>query len=240
MGEEILGEGKSADIDDKSVLTGGEDGNKDDASKDDAGVKDASKDDASKDDAGVKDDAGKDADHDKDGNTDDKSKDGKADEGKDGAPEQYQDFSVPEGYEVDAELLSEFTPLLKELGASQEQGQKFVDLQAKVVQKVTDAQAKVWADTQGDWRKAGETDEEFGKGKYDESIMLARKAMRTIGGEGLVDALNKTGMGNHPEFIRFFYRVGKEIGEDNFSFGSANKDGAKTLAERMFPNQGKS
>lgn len=226
MGEEqILGDagtdetGAAEESKDTSILTDDESGE----SKDDAGD--------------VK--AGEDADHEKDGDTDEKSEDGKADEGKDGAPEQYQDFKLPDGFEIDKADLAELTPLLQEVGATQEQAQHLIDLQTKVMQKASDAQQKVWADTQSDWRDTAQNDEEYGKGKYNESVGLARKAVREIGGAGLSKALDETGMGNHPEFIRFFYRVGKAIGEDSFSFGSANQEGAKTHAERIFPNQGK-
>ncbi len=182
--------------------------------------------------------AGEDADHDKDGDTDDKSKDGKADKDKDGAPETYADFKLPEGAELDAELLGEFTPLLKEVGATQEQAQQLIDLQVKAIGKIAEAQQKVWTDTQDKWKTSAETDTEYGKGKYDESVTLARKAVREIGGPELSKALNDTGMGNHPEFIRFFYRVGKAIGEDSFTVGNATQAAPKSQAERIYPNQG--
>jgi len=229
-GEEILGEGAGAEdgaeaVKGDTALT---------ADKDD----DAGKDDAGKDDAG-KDDAGKDADHEKEGATDKKSEDGEADKGKDGAPEKYEDFALPEGAAIDPDVLAEFHPLLQEVHATQEQAQKFVDLQAKFIDKIAEAQQKVWADTKSAWKDARESDEEYGKGKYDESITVARKAMRELGGPALSKALEETGMGDHPELIRAFYRIGKAIGEDNVNFGSAAKEGAKTQAERMFPNQGK-
>jgi len=171
--------------------------------------------------------------------TSDKPEDGDADKGIEGAPETYADFQVPDGQEIDAEVLAEFTPLLKEAGLSQDQAQKFVDLQSRVTEKFAQTQQKAWADQQSVWREAAETDEEFGKGKYDASIVIARKAMREVGSPELAKALEETGTGNHPEFIRFFKRVGDAIGEDGMSFGGSSKPGEKSLAERMFPNQGK-
>ena len=168
-----------------------------------------------------------------------KPEDGDADKGIEGAPETYANFQVPDGQEIDAEVLAEFTPLLKEAGLSQDQAQKFVDLQSRVTEKFAQTQQKAWADQQSVWREAAETDEEFGKGKYDASIVIARKAMREVGSPELAKALEETGTGNHPEFIRFFKRVGDAIGEDGMSFGGSSKPGEKSLAERMFPNQGK-
>jgi hypothetical protein len=154
-----------------------------------------------------------------DHNTDEKSEDGDADKDKDGAPEEYSEFTLPEGMELDAELLAEATPLLKELGATQEQAQKLVDLQAKSVTDFVEAQSKAWADRLSEWKEVRENDAEYGKGKYDESLAIARSAMREVGGPELAKALEETGVGNHPEFIRFFYRVGKAIGEDGIEIG---------------------
>jgi hypothetical protein len=176
---------------------------------------------------------------DKDGDTNDKSEDGDADKEVAGAPDKYEEFVVPEGIEINSEVLEEFTPLLKAIGASQDQAQKLVDLQLKLSQQTVDAQTKQWAEIQGDWKEAAETDDEFGKSSYDASIVIARKAMRTVGTPALGKALEETGMGNHPEFIRFFYRVGKAIGEDSLSFGGVGKGADKSAAEKIFPNQGK-
>lgn len=234
MGEEkILGEGESAGGEDvqkeegSTILTGDakpeEDEKSDDKNDDDAGEEKA----------GEKETA------DKDGDADDKSKDSDADKDVAGAPDEYEQFDVPEGVDINPEVLTEFTSLLKDANVSQAQAQSFVDLQLKMNSQAAEAQAQQWADIQGEWQEAGENDEEYGKGKYDESVMIARKAMRTVGSPALGKALEETGMGNHPEFIRFFYRVGVAIGEDSLSFGGTGKGADKTAAEKIFPNQGK-
>ena len=84
-----------------------------------------------------------------------------------------------------------------------------------------------------------EEDKEYGGKDYDKSVMIARGAIRQIGGKPLMLALEKLNAGNHPEIIRVFYRLGKAVGEDNLDFGGVNPGGGKSLAERMFPKQGK-
>ena len=169
--------------------------------------------------------------------TNEKSKDGNADDDKSGAPEKYQDFQAPEGIEIDAGLLEKFTPIAKDLNLSQDNAQKLINFQSEVATEMVNAQVKAWEDTQSSWVDNAKNDEEFGKGKFDASIVTARKAMREIGGSDLEKALNETGMGNHPELIRAFYRVGKLIEEDNISFGKSGEKKQLTQAERIFPNQ---
>lgn len=173
------------------------------------------------------------ADREKD-DTDDKTADGKTDDSKDGAPDEYEAFTVPDGQELDVEAVAEATPLLKELGATQAQAQALVDFQSSQIQKIAMAQKQAWTDQQSEWRKIAENDEEIGKGKYDESTALARKVVRTYGTPELMDALVTSGMGHHAEFIRVFARIAKDIGEDNLSFGKGNREVVKSHAERIF------
>ena len=51
----------------------------------------------------------------------------------------------------------------------------------------------------------------------------------------LRDVLNMTGLGNHPEIIRAFYRAGKAISEDAFVSGSPRRADDMDAAKRMFP-----
>lgn len=173
------------------------------------------------------------ADHKKD-DTDDKTADGKTDDSKDGAPDEYEAFTVPDGQELDTETIAEATPLLKELGATQAQAQSLLDLQSKQIQKIAMAQKQAWTDQQSEWQKDAENDEEIGKGKYDESTALARKVIRTYGTPELMDALVMSGTGHHKEFIRVFARIAKDIGEDNLSFGKGNREAVKSHAETIF------
>ena len=185
----------------------------------------------------VEEEAAKDggADHD----TGKKSEDSKADEDKDGAPATYADFKLPKGMDIDQDALEAAIPLFEEMKASQETAQKVVDVASKMVDKVLVKQQTAWADRVAEWTKSAENDEEYGKAGYEKSIMIARNAMRKVGGPGLAKALEETGTGNHPELIRVFYRLGKAIGEDNLDFGSVNPGSQKSLADRLFPNQGK-
>jgi hypothetical protein len=170
---------------------------------------------------------------------DDGPKDGAADKGEDGKVGEYQDFTTPEGVEINQVALAEFLPIVQEMGATQEQAQALVDLQLKFSQDAMDAQNVQWAGIRQDWRDAAESDTEYGKGAYDASVLTARKAMREVGEPALLKALEDTGMGDHPEFIRFFYRVGKLIEEDSVTLGGSKMDIPKSQADRLYPNQGK-
>ena len=80
------------------------------------------------------------------------------------------------------------------------------------------------------------TDAEIGGDKLPENLAVARKALETFGTPELKALLNESGLGNHPEVIRFFYRSGKAISEDRVIRGGAAGQPTDP-AKRMFPNQ---
>lgn len=172
------------------------------------------------------------------GDTDKKSADGEADEDKGGAPESYQDFQAPEGTEIDTELLGEFTPIAKELDLSQDQAQKFIDFMPKVQERIITGLTKDWETKQGDWVKSAKDDPEYGGSQFKASVATANRAIKELGGDKLVKALNETGAGNHPEIIRGFVKIGKLMEEDSISFGKGGEKKVLTQAERLFPSMG--
>ena len=172
----------------------------------------------------------------------DKPKDGDADKGqKEGAPETYADFTVPEGMEIDATKLGEFAPLAKELNLDQAGAQKFVDLFAKYQQEAVETQTSQWAKTTEEWRKSSADDKEFGGAKFEASIASSTKAIDTIMGKeapAFKELLNSTQMGNHPEVIRFMHRVAVAIGDDKLHFGKGG-EAPRDPAKAMYPTMNK-
>jgi hypothetical protein len=137
---------------------------------------------------------------------------GQADDGKT-APEAYQPFTLPEGVEVDAGLLETFGPVAKEAGLNQEAAQKLVDWfggQVKAQQEQAQATAAQWVDTV-------KKDPEVGGPQLAERLAVAAKGLEWAAGakaQEVRELLDATGLGNHPEFVRLFYRVGTAIAED--------------------------
>jgi len=166
----------------------------------------------------------------------DKSKDGKTDKAKDGAPEKYE-FKFPEGVQADEALLGEFTPLAKELGLNQEGAQKLVDLYAKAQGQAMKTVTDHWDNLNKEWVGKVNSDKEYGGADLDKNVAVAKLAIDKFGTPELKEALNLTGVGNHPEVVRFFYRVGKAISDDKFDTGNGKADVTKDPAKLLFPNQ---
>lgn len=165
-----------------------------------------------------------------------KPEDGKTDKGKEGAPEKYE-FKFPEGVQADEALLGEFTPLAKDLGLSQEGAQKLVDLYTKTQTQMLQAQQERWEGLNKEWSDKSTADKEYGGADLNKNVAIAKLAIDKFGTPELKEALNLTGVGNHPEVVRFFYRVGKAISDDKFDTGNGKAGVTKDPAKLLFPNQ---
>lgn len=168
----------------------------------------------------------------------DKSKNAEGDKEKKGAPEKYE-FKVPDGVQLDEALITEFTPVAKELNLDNASAQKLVDLYTKTRAADTQKLYDAWAQTHEKWVGDAKADKEFGGANFDASIAIAKKAMTAAvlgGGEKLVEALNVTGAGNHPEVIRFFYKVGKLMSDDKFDTGKSQSGAPVDKAAALYPS----
>lgn len=167
----------------------------------------------------------------------DQGADGKADVA--GAPEQYGDFTMPEGIVVNEALMGDFLPVAKELGLTQEAAQKLVDLQTADLARHVQAQEDQWENLNQEWVQTARDDKEIGgtEAQFNEKVSIALQALEHFGTDELSEALTSTGAGNHPEFIRFCYRVGKALANDKVVPG--RQQGAtqeKSLAQTLFPS----
>lgn len=126
---------------------------------------------------------------------------------------------LPDGLKLDEGLMKEFLPLATELKLSHEHGQKYIDLYTKGIQAAaTKLEADIKAEAEANvekWRSDTKTDKEIGGAKLQETSAVAGKAIARFGTPELKQLLNDTGLGDHPEFVRAFYKIGKMISEDS-------------------------
>lgn len=149
-----------------------------------------------------------------------------------GAPEKYE-FKAAEGQQLDETALKEFEPIARELNLNQEQAQKFVDLYAsKIVPQLQQQQIEQWTKQTEQWAVDAKADKEIGGDNMTANIGLAQKAFDQFGSPELKEYLNTTGLGNHPEIIRAFMKVGKSMSED--SMVMTNNTGQRSAAEVLY------
>lgn len=146
------------------------------------------------------------------------------------APEDYT-FTMPDGVELDSAAADEFKAIAKELKLDQASAQKVADVGAKMAQRQVEQHTKL-VET---WVEQVKVDKEIGGDKLQENLAVAKRALDTFGTPELRDVLNMSGLGNHPEVIRAFYKAGKAISEDRFVQGAPTAT-PNDPAKKLFPN----
>ena len=161
-----------------------------------------------------------------------------------GAPDKYEFNSkvadAPD--ELDPEVLTAFGDVAKELNLPQDAAQKVLDKVAPVIQA---RQAKAIEQTKVEWANQSKSDQEFGGESLTDNLDVAKTSLDTFGTDALKSLLQETGLGNHPEVIRFMYRAGKAISEDSYVGNSegANPSGSRIpkdfngIANALYSNQ---
>ena len=147
----------------------------------------------------------------------------------------YTDFSAPEGVLMDQDIMTEFKAAGIDAGISQQQAQKLVDLGVKLQGNIEERIETQKAEQLNKWQEDARNDSEIGGDKLDENLSIAKKAVDMFASPELVEILNTSGMGNHPEMIRVFLNIGKKISEDGVFSGGGSPNGDKTIAQRMYP-----
>lgn len=139
-----------------------------------------------------------------------------------GAPEKYADFKIPDGLKANPEKMAEASTVFKELGLSQDGAQKLVDLYAKELTAAAAAPVNEWTKMRQDWQKAVANDSEIG-GKLKEVRTTISRAIDSLGpalSKDFRDAMDLTGAGDHPAFIKAFYKFASQLTEGRHVPGS--------------------
>jgi hypothetical protein len=149
-----------------------------------------------------------------------------------GAPEAYA-FVAPEGKVYDPNILSAFEASAKEANLTQDAAQKLLDtMSPKIAERQTE---QILAINKG-WLDSSTSDKEFGGDALDANLGIAKKALDKFGSPELSKLLGTTGLGNHPEVIRAFFRIGKTISEDTFVSGAAPAARSTNAASVLYDN----
>ena len=161
---------------------------------------------------------------DKDGEDDAEDKEGDDKDGEDDAEELDPDevpedgvykIDVPEGMEVDQDLLDEMAPHWKEKGTTRAEAQALADKYIAGLNKQAEAIQDTQAETINTWLEESTNDKDFGGANLDQNVALGRKALEAYGDDGLKKLMVETGVGNNLSMLKFMAKVGATVADDD-------------------------
>lgn len=153
-----------------------------------------------------------------------------------GAPEEYAEFTMPEGVELDPALTDKFKATAKELNLSQDKAQKLVELAAEMRQR----DAETIVNMRQEWIDQTKADPEIGGAKLNDTLAAAKRGLNAYGTPQFIELLNQSGLGNHPEVVRVMARAGRAVSEDKVVTGGGSTGPRHhDIASKMFPTANK-
>lgn len=161
-------------------------------------------------------------------------------------PETY-DFRAPEGATLDTAAIERATPIFKELGLTQDQAQKLVDLYPKITENIVKANNDAYTAMREGWVSEIKADKEIG-GKLDHVAAEIGKLKQRLPEpmrDAFNEAVNLTGAGDHPAVVKALYEFAKIVNEGSHVAGAGpspegqNRNGVSkrpSLAGSLYPN----
>jgi hypothetical protein len=83
------------------------------------------------------------------------------------------------------------------------------------------------------WLNEAKADKEIGGDKFDANIATAKKALETWGSKELAKQLDQTGLGNHPDLLKFLVRAGKAL-QSGDVLGPGGPGGKKNFTDALY------
>lgn len=165
-------------------------------------------------------------------------------------PETYE-LTAPKGFVINDDVKAEAEPVFKELGLSNEQANLLMPLAGRFAERIATQQQDAFQAVASDWAREAQKDPEIGGSKWDETANYVAKALDNFGAPSVKDKdgnetnpfrklLNDSKLGNHPEMIRMFRKVGERISEDSdFVRADAGAHVKPSREEVLYPSMTK-
>lgn len=150
------------------------------------------------------------------------------------APEKYE-FKMPEGVTLDSEVGKQFEAVARDVKLPQEKAQALLDLAVKQIQGQTARTMQQWTEQRQAWVQELQRDQEFGGGRFQETIQRAQRALTKFGSPTLTKFLDESGYGDNSELIRMLARIDKALGEDKLVDGGS-AGSAMDVASLLYPS----
>jgi hypothetical protein len=170
---------------------------------------------------------------DEDKSKDEDSKDDSEDDGeesKQGDDKKYDEVvlpeDLPEGMEVDQRLFDATKEIAQKHNIPKEALQELVDTYAR-------EQVGKHTEVAESWANAVEADKEIGGDRLKQTQEHCKAAMARFSTPELSSLLNDTGLGNHPELVRVFSKIGKSMSEGG-KFQQGNNTSQRSAADILY------
>ncbi len=126
------------------------------------------------------------------------------------------DLKVPDGSPLGLGRLDQIISQAKEKGLTVGEAQALADSQHEAVSAFMTAEKERFKGVSEGWVAELKAHPTLGGEKYAETVAMSHRAITQFGPKGLVEALNSTGLGNHPLLVEAWANIGRAMQDDKF------------------------
>jgi hypothetical protein len=144
------------------------------------------------------------------------------------------ELKLPEGSHLTAAAVERVAARAKELNLTPEQAQAELQRESDLVKTFVEGENKKLAQEVNVWVEESKKDPEIGGEKFAANAEMAKRVVNRFGTEGFKKALNETGLGNHPELVRVFVRIGRAMTDDQLVIASGQPTAPRSPAEVLY------
>lgn len=126
--------------------------------------------------------------------------------------------------------LTAFGEFARELNMPQDAAQAMLN---KLAPAMAQRQAAQIDAAKAQWKAELQADKDLGK---PENRAIAKTALDKFGTPELQQLLEGSGLIDHPEIVRAFFRAGQAISPDKVFSGRQTQQAGPSVAQRMYPN----
>lgn len=143
------------------------------------------------------------------------------------------DLKLSENSLLDPAKVDEVKAYAKSKNLSPEQAQDLLNREEALLKSFVNEQQEEIKKASEEWKKQALLDKEIGGENFNKNVEFAHRAMKRFGNETLTKYLDESGLGNHPDVIRMFMKIGQSMAEDKI-IGSNSQGGQKKSLEEVF------
>lgn len=156
--------------------------------------------------------------NDQEGSEQEKDSDKKTD--KESVPEKY-DLKIPDDLSLNQAQIDKIAEISKKHGLSNEEAQGVADMTTGILKSYIAESETKHNQVIDSWKNEIKNDKEFGGDKLEKTLDMAHSVLKRFGNADLRDFLNRSGIGNQPDMVRAFARIGEQFANDTLITGES-------------------
>lgn len=150
------------------------------------------------------------------------------------APEKY-DLKLPDNALLDAAHVDKAAAFAQELKLPNDKAQALLERDNANIAAYVEGQKKQFEQQAKEWVETMKTDKDIGGEAFPKNVEMAKRVVGRFGSTELQQALDSSGLGNHPGLVKMLVQIGKAMSEDQLVLpGSSTPSAPKKSMEEKF------